>query len=97
MPASSLSRGAICGRGEVRMDARRALAAVRRYQAYEALRPLTCPQDIDHYLLEPAVVSGDVLLICPTCGFADLLEPGMLSELDRRGRLAGAFWRGLPV
>lgn len=77
------------------MDARQARAAVRRYQSYEALRPLTCPADVDHYLLEPAVVSGDVLLICPTCGFAEVLDTADLAELDRRGRLAGAFWRGL--
>ena len=79
------------------IDARRAVATVRRYQTYAALRPLTCPVDVDHYLLEPAAVSGDVLVICPTCGYADLLEPSTLPELDRRGRLAGAFWRGLPA
>jgi hypothetical protein len=69
---------------------------VRRYHRYEALRPLTCPHGDDHYLLEPRVVAGDVLLICPTCGFADLLTDDQLPLLESRASLAAAFWRGIP-
>lgn len=79
------------------IDARRAAAIVRRYHYYEALRPLTCPESDDHYLLEPAVVAGDVLLICPSCGYADLLMPDQLRIIEARARLAAAFWRGLPL
>jgi hypothetical protein len=69
---------------------------VRRYHRYEALRPFTCAAGDDHYLLEPHVVAGDVLLICPTCGYADLLLPGQLAELEDRAARAAAFWRGVP-
>ena len=76
---------------------RKAAAIVRRYHHYEALRPLTCPESDDHYLLEPAVVAGDVLLICPTCGFADLLMPDELAYIESRARLAARFWQGVPL
>ena len=81
----------------MKMDARKAAALVRRYHRYEALRPFTCPEGSDHYLLEPSVVAGDVLLICPTCGYADLLMPELLAHLHARAALAAAFWRGVPI
>ena len=77
-------------------EARRAAAMLRRYQRYEALRPFTCPENIDHYLLEPFAVAGDVLLVCPSCGFADLLAPDELPELSARLSRAAAFWKGIP-
>jgi hypothetical protein len=80
-----------------RMNPRRAAALVRRYQRYEALSPLCCPFSDDHYLLEPAVVAGDVLLICPSCGYADLLLPELLPLLAARADRAAAFWRGVPL
>jgi hypothetical protein len=79
------------------IEPRRAADIVRRYHYYEALRPLTCPNGDDHYLLEPAVVRGDVLLICPSCGHADLLMPDLLAYLRARASLAAAFWRGVPL
>lgn len=78
------------------MDTRRAVAIVRRYQRYEALRPLTCPESGDHYLLEPVVAAGDVLLVCPSCGYADLLTRRQLRRLAARAARAAAFWRGIP-
>lgn len=89
------------GRGHLRKRAARtagpaaarAAALVRRYHRYEALRPFACPMGTDHYLLEPATVAGDVLLICPTCGYADLLDDDVLPRLRERARLAAAFWR----
>ncbi|HEX6309487.1 MAG TPA: hypothetical protein VFZ69_14920 [Longimicrobiales bacterium] len=69
---------------------------LRRWQRYEALRPFTCPAAADHYLLEPYVVAGDVLLVCPTCGHADLFTGEDLHELDARLQRAAAFWRGIP-
>jgi hypothetical protein len=77
-------------------DARRAVDMLRRYHRYEALRPFTCPVGTDHYLLEPYAVSGDVLLVCPTCGHADLVLPDELPELESRLADAAAFWRGIP-
>jgi hypothetical protein len=77
------------------MDAPRAAALVRRYHRYEALQPFVCPADADHYLLEPFSVAGDVLLICPVCGHADLLEPELVPVLEERARRAAAFWRGI--
>lgn len=76
--------------------ARRGAAMLRRYQRYEALRPFTCPEGADHYLLEPYAVAGDVLLVCPTCGFADVVEQDELPELSVRLARAAAFWRGIP-
>jgi hypothetical protein len=76
--------------------ARRGAAMLRRYQRYEALRPFTCPEGADHYLLEPYAVAGDVLLVCPTCGFADVVTPDELPELSARLARAAAFWRGIP-
>jgi len=76
--------------------ARRAAAMLRRYHRYEALRPFTCPEGGDHYLLEPFAVAGDVLLVCPTCGYADLIGPDELPELAARLATAAAFWRGIP-
>jgi hypothetical protein len=78
------------------VNTRKAAATVRRYQRYEALRPLTCPEGNDHYLLEPAVVAGDVLLVCPTCGYADLLTHEQVTFLETRAARAAAFWRGIP-
>jgi hypothetical protein len=69
---------------------------VRRYQRYEALRPLTCPESPEHYILEPVTVAGDVLLVCPSCGYADLVTPQLLRRLAARGARAAAFWRGIP-
>lgn len=77
-------------------EARRAAAMLRRYQRYEALRPFTCPENVDHYLLEPFAIAGDVLLVCPTCGFADLVVPEALPELSARLSRAAAFWKGIP-
>lgn len=77
-------------------DARRIAALVRRYHRYEALRPFACPHDTEHYILEPHAVAGDVLLICPSCGHAELLEPDAVPALEARLRRAAAFWRGLP-
>jgi hypothetical protein len=77
------------------MNARRAAALVRRYHRYEALRPFACPHDTDHYILEPYVVAGDVLLICPSCGHAELLPPETFEELESKAGRAAAFWRGL--
>jgi hypothetical protein len=76
--------------------ARRAAAMLRRYQRYEALRPFTCPESLDHYLLEPFAVLGDVLMVCPSCGFADLVGLDDLPELAERAARAAAFWRGIP-
>ena len=76
--------------------ARRAAAMLRRYQRYEALRPFTCPENADHYLLEPFAIAGDVLLVCPTCGFADLLLPDDMPALAERLAQAAAFWKGIP-
>jgi hypothetical protein len=81
---------------DAQVNTRKAAATVRRYQRYEALRPLTCPEGNDHYLLEPAVVAGDVLLVCPTCGYADLLTPEQVAFLETRAARAAAFWRGIP-
>lgn len=69
---------------------------LRRYQRYEALRPFTCPESREHYLLEPFAVAGDVLLVCPECGFADLVLPEELPELSARAARAAAFWKGIP-
>jgi hypothetical protein len=77
-------------------QARKAAAMVRRYHRYEALRPFTCPNGSDHYILEPYAIAGDVLLICPTCGHADLLLPDELESLAARAAQAAAFWRGVP-
>jgi hypothetical protein len=76
--------------------ARRAAAMLRRYHRYEALRPFSCPVDADHYLLEPYAVAGDVLLVCPTCGHAELFVEEELPELAKRLARAAAFWRGIP-
>lgn len=76
--------------------ARRTVATLRRYQRYEALRPFTCAHDADHYLLEPHAVAGDVLLVCPTCGHADLFFESELPDLADRVARAAAFWRGIP-
>jgi hypothetical protein len=75
--------------------AARAAALVRRYHRYEALRPFTCPEDPDHYLLEPVAAGGDVLLVCPTCGYADLLDPEDVPVLEEKARKAAGFWRGI--
>ncbi|HSJ31226.1 MAG TPA: hypothetical protein VK933_07315 [Longimicrobiales bacterium] len=80
-----------------RAEARRVAAMLRRYHRYEALRPFTCPESADHYLMEPFAVAGDVLLVCPTCGFADLVLPDELPDLTARLARAAAFWRGIPV
>ena len=79
-----------------RAGARRLAALLRRWQRFEALRPFTCPHDADHYLLEPYAVQGDVLLVCPTCGHADLVADADLAELTSRVERAAAFWRGIP-
>ncbi|HEX6135696.1 MAG TPA: hypothetical protein VFZ24_17110 [Longimicrobiales bacterium] len=79
-----------------RPSARRVAATLRRWQQYEALRPYTCPEGPDHYLLEPFVIAGDVLLVCPTCGYADLFIEKDLRELSARVQRAAAFWRGIP-
>lgn len=76
--------------------ARRLADRLRRYQQYEALRPFTCAHDPDHYLLEPYAVAGDVLLVCPTCGHADLFTESDLPDLSERVARAAAFWRGIP-
>ncbi|MBR9990017.1 MAG: hypothetical protein KFH98_09690 [Gemmatimonadetes bacterium] len=76
--------------------ARRGAAMLRRYHRYEALRPFTCPEGVDHYLMEPYAVAGDVLLICPTCGHAALVLPEALPSLAERLADAAAFWRGIP-
>jgi hypothetical protein len=78
------------------VNARRAAALVRRYHRYEALRPFVCPHSREHYILEPHIVAGDVLLICPSCGHAELLLPEAMPELEARARQAATFWRGVP-
>lgn len=76
--------------------ARRTAALLRRYQRFEALRPFTCALDPDHYLLEPYTVAGDVLLVCPTCGHAELFIAEEQPDLESRVERAAAFWRGIP-
>lgn len=71
-------------------------ARLKRYHQYEALRPFSCPESTDHYLLEPHVVAGDVLLICPTCGHAELFIEEERPDLSAQIRRAADFWRGVP-
>jgi hypothetical protein len=96
MPSSRATKPATKPAPKPLSEARRAAALVRRYHRYEALRPFVCPNASDHYILEPHVVAGDVLLICPSCGHADLLLPEDVPRLEAQAARAAAFWRGVP-